>query len=1797
MKAKICILIFAVAFVFSSRLAAQFTPDYSGNFYAQIAHWNKYYDSVRNARLACGNLNMQGTGYSKYAMWVNNWRPYIPPGGEMTEAIKVFREVHNQKRYEHLLDIQTHGAASLAVNVPPINWNEIGPKSYNNILTLDTNPNNSNQVEWFNPHSTNTGNSIFGAHVGRFDRIFRHPSQSNTFFAYAGDPDNFSGGSLFRSTDGGASWQVVDGTDKIPNNVISSFEIKPATSPPSIGTEIMFIGHSSGALYRSVDDGATWIEAQYNGTVTFPPNFWSGFPANSIPNDFDIANFVFGYPTQVENFKMLFVSTGSNSNPFARLLVAREGGLYYSDNYNATLTAIGNQVSNSIQWDTLSAINTLFTSTNVPYAYPLLTDKHKIYVTDVEQFQKGSTTYLVAHVARKELNTVPNSKDSVRTIRDFIVYSADDGTTWAFLGGSGSIPLYQGDTVFDYTLDSNQEHAGVKEANIEVRKNGGNYLYASYYGGKYGYKLYRFDLNSSYTTNAWENKSRTVGYQGSLLALPYSFAINPSDDEEYWHCTNNFVHVDNNVIMNEYYDYGKKRHPDVRDILIIDANTMYIATDGGIYKSTTAGDNFDPVSEGLGGANTGNVGVSQQPPFYVGAGFWHSGLQIYNPAENKWHFGGMGDATGGNFSFLNNQYYALQYYFAHSSIKRLYDSLKHVRGLGASMVASSIAWSENVKGLGYGGWSNIVIRTNNNFHNIDTPVLPTSFTSITKIYTVPNAKDRLVVYDEATKKLYFLDNATTTPTYITDHDLNAVYQNLSGSSGNGWFADMAFDPNNPDKFYLVLSENAAWNPTSTGRIAEYDPVSGVFQDITYKTDDVIYGNPTTDFPKYFSIRDIDIDRQTGILYIGTSNGIYYLDDVNNIWRKYSTNVPFISSDIEILHCKGEIYSSSLNRGIWKAPLIRTNIPKREWNITANTTWNSRMNLFCTLVVDSGATLTVNDSLIVYGEQKIIVKPCGQLIIDGGFLSTECGDMWEGIQVWGDNTKNQYNNPSTGRPDQGMLVIKNGSVIEYARESGVMYNPDVWGTAGGIIQASNSTFRNNGRSAQFISYRNFRPGGNPSISTDIRDNRSYFVDCLFEITGPLPSNQSFNAFVTMWDVRGINFTGCTFQNMRTGIAPMQDYGKGIYCIDASFRVLPRCQIFTVNCPPQNTDKNIFKNLWVGVWPVGTSSNTKNYVVNKSIFENCQVGILSDAVSNMRITDNLFDIGGQPGATSQTKQWGISLQNGTSGFKLEGNGFTQSNTLTSDSTGGIWANHTGTSNNNIYRNTFEDLRWGNQATGINKFNTNSPFTPGLRYECNVNTDVGFDFYVWVPIPAAGFGIKPWQGSMVLAAGNIFSNNSTHFDFANQASGLVRYYYSNNTTNEYPNDVSNVSRFLAANTNTCQPTYSQGYSHTAELDASQYAQVLADFDNYNTAYTVRYNDLAARMDGGNTSYLVRFIKGARVSDSIPLYDTLLKYTPFLSELALKNAVDRSDALSDQRQFAILLGNPGGLRNNIFLEYLGKKKNPLPQWMIDSLYDSRDSITNEIILSDEVTYYDELRVQALNALVSHTLADSVGQNDSVLRELLKAYKNPLTDYQVVSSFIETGDYAKASVFLDGIDERHSLSGYALEEYKNFKTYVDFILNILNIQQKTIAQLNQSEINSLRAIADISDSYLGSVRARNILNFFYGYDYWQEPQFGSLGKPVISTTDPDPDLQESVVKIYPNPTKDYLTFSYNLTDLHNDLELTIIDIQGREVYSKSLKGRSGIHTISVEGWANGIYMYRLTGDGKQLHSGKFIVE
>ena len=454
--------------------------------------------------------------------------------------------------------------------------------------------------------------------------------------------------------------------------------------------------------------------------------------------------------------------------------------------------------------------------------------------------------------------------------------------------------------------------------------------------------------------------------------------------------------------------------------------------------------------------------------------------------------------------------------------------------------------------------------------------------------------------------------------------------------------------------------------------------------------------------------------------------------------------------------------------------------------------NTTMLLGDTFCVNCGKTVIVTDTLHCAPSARLIVRPGGKLIVDGGTLTNSCTDeMWQGIFVEGHSNLHQTS------ANQGTVVLRNGAVIENALcgiRTGLIDIQDSliidFNNTGGIVTAENSTFHNCAKAVAYFAYIDTFPNGT------VKDNLGIFTNCTFTVDDNnyfAANNTAFSDHVFLWAVKGVKFYGCTFNNLTSGTT---DRRHAINAHSAGFAVDIRCTSYMpslgdCNCPANFSDSCIFLGFSTAI-EANTDGAPYAVTVNRAQFADNGTAVRIAANNFATVTECDFNLQSVPAGWQEIT--GLYLDNCT-GYLVEGNSFrkatyTQPTTLSST---GIYVKKSGTAKNSLHRNGFTNLNYG-----VYVKNNNGDSQSGLQLTCNDFYGNNYDIY----LPYKGT-LKGSQGNLFKGADNTFSGTRTSSIY-NYGTQQLTYYYSRGSSHA-PYNVSSTTVTLnsGATANDCAST----------------------------------------------------------------------------------------------------------------------------------------------------------------------------------------------------------------------------------------------------------------------------------------------------------------------------------------------------------------------------------------------------------
>ncbi|HHS95455.1 MAG TPA: T9SS type A sorting domain-containing protein, partial [Phaeodactylibacter sp.] len=370
---------------------------------------------------------------------------------------------------------------------------------------------------------------------------------------------------------------------------------------------------------------------------------------------------------------------------------------------------------------------------------------------------------------------------------------------------------------------------------------------------------------------------------------------------------------------------------------------------------------------------------------------------------------------------------------------------------------------------------------------------------------------------------------------------------------------------------------------------------------------------------------------------------------------------------------------------------------------------------------------------------------------------------------------------------------------------------------------------------------------------------------------------------------------------------------------------------------------------------------------------------------------------------------------------------------------------------------------------------------------------------------------------------------------------------------------------------------------------------YSNHLTEVDALETQLFSSIDNGNTTATIDMINNWQGTGQA-LKTELDNVSPYLSQPALMVAYDRSDILSDQNRFDVLMANPDKLRSSSLMEYVMLNSNPLPETRISSL---KTAAKQDFTVYSEIEAEIEGRRAAMtyiaDRIVKSITADTTQSDYTSFRLWLSRKESFESKLAIIESLIDEGDCIQAALLLDDMEQNGNLNPVNLNVFNNFRCIKQLEM-LLAIENRTWMDLDSAEIIQLELIAN-ADFALATAEAQGILSFFYNYNYEadfdlpfaEEESFPKSKSVVESGKERHPSI-----RTYPNPAKSWLTFQFSKPLNHKSL-LTISDLNGKVLKTIPLKEGDLKQIISTTDLPVGTHCYTIFLDNKN-ETGKIVV-
>ncbi len=685
------------------------------------------------------------------------------------------------------------------------------------------------------------------------------------------------------------SWKAKENRSGKINPTSSWTSIGPSTSDAYSGrlpgngriNAITVDPNNENIWYAGAPAGGIWksIDAGSNWTSLF-----SGFLQIGVS----------GIAVDPNNSDIIYISTGDDDAADSYsigVFKSTDGGLTWNET-GLNPTAIGSGISfltNEITIDPTNS-NVIWVGSN-----------KGLYKTI-----DGGTTWKNKKSGNiTDFKLKPDDSNTIYAVSLSTFYKSTDGGT-TFNAISSDLPASSGRLVL-----------GVTPAND-------NLVYVLSAATDYTYQGLYKSTDSGTTFTKTSNTENIL--ESSQAWFDLALEVSPTDENTiFTGCLNIWKSTDGGDNFDKRNNWSTNNsaytHADIHTLKMF-GSKLFCGSDGGLYVSDNNATTFTDVTNGMSIGQFYRISVAEDDASKMIGGLQDNGGKIFD--NNQWNNYHGGDGMDNVIDPNNNN---LVYGFTQ-----------------------------------YGGFLNI--STN-------------SGKKIGYVYPPKNASDKDIEGNWITP-LAINSNGEVFAGFDTVYKLEgSSWTKLSGSLGNGNIDDLEIDPNNPNIIYAVNGSTIFKSIDGGVNFSSYTKLNSIISDLTVNNSDsnIIYAttsdrvgtslsiqptsrgvykitndgstvtneNITFNLPKseaFFSIVHQGLHADNPI-YVGTSLGVYRLDDTLTEWEEYDTNLPNVAiGDLDINVNENILTAATYGRSIWQSPIPVKNLENDISLISISTIVNS-----------------------------------------------------------------------------------------------------------------------------------------------------------------------------------------------------------------------------------------------------------------------------------------------------------------------------------------------------------------------------------------------------------------------------------------------------------------------------------------------------------------------------------------------------------------------------------------------------------------------------------------------------------------------------------------------------------------------------------------------------------------------------------------------------------------------------------------------------------------------------------------
>ena len=364
--------------------------------------------------------------------------------------------------------------------------------------------------------------------------------------------------------------------------------------------------------------------------------------------------------------------------------------------------------------------------------------------------------------------------------------------------------------------------------------------------------------------------------------------------------------------------------------------------------------------------------------------------------------------------------------------------------------------------------------------------------------------------------------------------------------------------------------------------------------------------------------------------------------------------------------------------------------------------------------------------------------------------------------------------------------------------------------------------------------------------------------------------------------------------------------------------------------------------------------------------------------------------------------------------------------------------------------------------------------------------------------------------------------------------------------------------------------------------------EIDAFITAYLEEKMSLGELLANGDKQQLLNDIL-CNLAEGL-LKNKLLAFSPYLSDRILIAAIKQKPTPLASGILKQIIEANSPVSSAVMYE-IEHRVPVIPNGIMKQIRSVQTGASVRFDTERRISWLSAELLKLRNMLVEAMIS---GGDIEAAKELMLSSDNVYDKQRLTQIFIQEGDYSAARGALNLVTQFTPAD--KITEALNYVSVMNIMIDMAE-QQKSLFEINEVQEQSLRDVA--ASGTPAALQAEAILETIFGETFpavvskIQTQQNKLMNNNVDDL--PDNRVNQTYVKLYPNPNNSHFIIEYNLYT-SEDGNFEIFNILGDKIFSIKLNNSQGMKNIENITLANGTYYYQVKAGNTVIAIDKFIV-